>query len=275
MSNPVVVIPIYKQDLTEMEMNSLKQCFRILGSYSVVFVCAKSQDITFYQNILTEQNYSAFFKRFPDKYFRDVNCYSKLLLNKAFYEQFTEYEYMLIYQLDAWVFEDKLEYWCSQNYDYIGAPWFEGYDIANENSSMLPVAGNGGFSLRKIASILKILNTDFKAPKSLKYIYDHSSKKTKLSKILNIPIYLCRFIFQKELYFPLWQITNMYEDVVFARYGQMAYCKFKLAPPEIALKFSFETQPMRLYEMNNNQLPFGCHAFEKYDFNFWKQFINL
>ena len=35
---------------------------------------------------------------------------------------FLEYQYMLIYQLDAFVFEDKLDYFCELGYDYIGIP---------------------------------------------------------------------------------------------------------------------------------------------------------
>lgn len=30
----------------------------------------------------------------------------------------------MIYQLDAWVFNDELSSWCSLGYDYIGAPFF-------------------------------------------------------------------------------------------------------------------------------------------------------
>lgn len=48
---------------------------------------------------------------------------------------------------------------------------------------------------------------------------------------------------------------------------------FNIAPVEIALKFSFETTPKQLYKRNNEQLPFGCHAWEKYDPEFWKPFI--
>lgn len=274
MKKCVIIIPIYKKILTIAEQQSLEQCIKILGNYPIRFICPNSLDIINYENFIKLTPCDFSFTRFDDKYFKNIKSYSKLLLNKNFYEHFTDYEFMLIYQLDAWVFEDKLDYWCSQNYDYIGAPWFEGYDMADSKSKLMSIAGNGGFSLRKISSILKVLNKDYRNPRSFKYIYEHSSKRRKISKILNIPIYLFRCIFQMAWYFPLWGITELYEDIVFARYGQKAYKDFRLAPPEVALQFSFETQPHRLFEMNNNQLPFGCHAFEKYNFDFWKQFIN-
>lgn len=275
MNRCAIVIPIYKNQTLNIEELSLKQCSNILGKYPIIFVTSESLDTSYYENFCNLNNIQFNVQRFNDKYFESVISYSKLLLNKKFYKCFVDYEFMLIYQLDAWVFEDKLEYWCNQNYDYIGAPWFEDYDLADEKSLLLPLAGNGGFSLRKVSSILKVLNTDYRNPKSFKYIYEHSSKRRLISKIINTPIYLFRYVFQVAHLFPLWRITELYEDITFARYGEKAYSDFKLAPPEVALQFSFETQPKRLYEMNNNQLPFGCHAFEKYDFKFWKQFINV
>lgn len=271
----VIVVPIYQNKISDSEQKSLLQCFKILGKYPVRFVCPKNFDISLYEQLLQGNNYDFSFERFDDKYFKSVPSYSKLMLTKNFYKRFTEYEFMLIYQLDAWVFNDELEYWCNQNYDYIGAPWFEGYDTANNNSNLLPIAGNGGFSLRKISSILKVLNVNLKRPKSFKNIYDACSKRKKISKILNIPVYFLKFISQKELFLPVWKTTKLYEDIAYVEFAQKAWNDFRLAPPEVALQFSFETQPKRLYEMNNNKLPFGCHAWKKYEPEFWKEFIKF
>ncbi len=43
------------------------------------------------------------------------------MMDNTFYKQFLNYEYILIYQLDAFVFKDELNY-CSQGIDYVGAP---------------------------------------------------------------------------------------------------------------------------------------------------------
>jgi len=40
-----------------------------------------------------------------------------------------------------------------------------------------------------------------------------------------------------------------------------------------ALGFAFENVPEELYKLNNDQLPFGCHAYEKYSPEFWAKFI--
>jgi len=44
------------------------------------------------------------------------------MMSPAFYDAFKAFDYILIYQLDAFVFRDELEYFCSLGYDYIGAP---------------------------------------------------------------------------------------------------------------------------------------------------------
>lgn len=275
MEKVIIVIPIYKSELSWVEKASLHQCIKILGQFPIKFVCPKNLEVTHYEEMLQDKTCNFSFEKFDNKYFKSVADYSKLLLDKIFYQRFADYEFMLIYQLDAWVFENKLEYWCDKNYDYIGAPWFEGLDEANGNSPMMPVAGNGGFSLRKIPSVLKVLSINYKEPQSFSQIYNKNKKKNKFIKLLCYPLYLIKYLFQPQHFSPVWKTTKMYEDYSISIYGPMVYDDFKTAPPEIALQFSFEAQPKRLYELNNKTLPFGCHAFEKYDYEFWKSFIQI
>ena len=71
------------------------------------------------------------------------------MLSSEFYRRFSKFEYILIYQLDAFVFKDQLNYWCKKGYDYIGAPWFEGFHLTKTGVNIIGV-GNGGFSLRRV-----------------------------------------------------------------------------------------------------------------------------
>lgn len=86
---------------------------------------------------------------FHENYFKSIDGYNKLMLSPSFYKAFSNYEYILIYQLDAWVFKDELQHWCNQKYDYIGAPIYQ-------NNKLIGI-GNGGFSLRKVDYCLKVL----------------------------------------------------------------------------------------------------------------------
>ena len=63
----------------------------------------------------------------------------------------------MIYHPDALVFSDQLEYWCGQDFDYIGAPWVVHKDAPYAGQSAHEgKVGNGGFALIKIESFLKV-----------------------------------------------------------------------------------------------------------------------
>ena len=169
-----VVIPIYKTELLDFEIKSLNQCVKILGHHSIVFVQPESLDAS---SINFEGRISS--EKFPDHYFKSVFGYNRLMLTDSFYERFVHSKYILIYQLDAYVFKDELLYWCSKDYDYIGAPWIASPDKGikkllslfdskkkKERSKIFYKVGNGGFSLRKVSS--HIANS--KKMKSLKEI---------------------------------------------------------------------------------------------------------
>lgn len=46
-----------------------------------------------------------------------------------------------------------------------------------------------------------------------------------------------------------------------------------MAPKETALRFSIEEPAEDLFALNQKQLPFGCHAWIKWSFYFWRPFI--
>lgn len=115
----VVVIPIYKATLTQYEEMSLNQCVKVLANYSLVVIKPTSLDI----NELLSQYSLLKVENFPDDCFSNLRAYNKLVLSEDFYQRFVDYQYMLIFQLDAYVFRDELLDWAKRGYDYIGAPW--------------------------------------------------------------------------------------------------------------------------------------------------------
>lgn len=191
-------------------------------------------------------------------------------INPYLYRFFNNFKYLLFYELDAFVFHDSLIKWCNEGYDYIGAPWFEGYNKANKNSNFLGV-GNGGFSLRNTERCLEIANKTYSLY-NIKKIYDilrlyYFVPFSKLIHKFNI----LNKTGEKEIIAILNAITKN-EDYFWGFYAAKVN-NFNVAPFEVALRFSFETNPSLLYEMNDKRLPFGCHAWEKYEPEFWKQFI--
>src|SRR5690606_21588852 len=230
-----IIIPIYKINLSETEQMSLNQCVKILGDFEIVFVQPEKLDsssINFGGKIRTEL--------FPNHYFETVYGYNSLMLSEDFYQRFLDFKYMLIYQLDAFVFKNELKSWCDKGYDYIGAPW-----IASPNTTLKKIlglfdskrkkergkiffkVGNGGFSLRNIAKSYKIAH-------DMKIDIETNLKRDKND------FYIMEDIF--------WSITVPKQ-----------YSDFNIPEYKEALNFAMDRKPDLAIKINNNKLPFGCH----------------
>lgn len=156
MQEVVVVIPVYQQELKWYEQISLDRCLEVLGRYPVVFLCPDGL-------VFDYGGASRDIPRvtFPEPYFVDVMGYNRLMLSVCFYERFCDYKKILIYQLDALVFSDRLQEFCALDYDFIGAPWVLGLgrqQLPNRSGGLAHV-GNGGFSLRDTKACLQLLRT--------------------------------------------------------------------------------------------------------------------
>jgi len=261
----VITIPIYKETLTATEKASFKQIFATLLKHHICLFTFRELDLSEYKKVAEGCKYEVIY--FEKKYFSNIAGYNKLLCNTLFYKTFSMFKYLLIYQLDAWVFSDDLTAWCSLDYDYVGAPWFSSDKPASGLPHFLGI-GNGGFSLRKIKSHLKILN--------------------RFSYIISPAYLLNRFIseinfttFKKLLYgvsfdnntHHLLGKNNLYEDVF---WGQVIkkHKWFKAPDMLTASRFSMESNAEKLYQING-RLPFGCHAWGTYDPDFWSTHIIL
>jgi hypothetical protein len=185
------------------------------------------------------------------------------------YRSFAEYSHLLIAQTDALVISDRLEGWCEQGYSYIGAPWFVGGSYPRRPLQFLGV-GNGGFSLRRIDDFLSVLSTPRHIPNFIKSTarghrgFENLFRRLKHERIL-------AYNFE-----PFFASSN--EDFFWGMLVPAACSFFRVPKPEDAVGFAFDAEPRHLYELNGNRLPFGCHAWERYDRAFWKEqlpFLNF
>jgi hypothetical protein len=195
-------------------------------------------------------------------------------MSKQFYRRFLNYKYILIYQLDAFVFRDELEYWCSLDFDYIGAPWFDDITLSLSEQKLYGV-GNGGLSLRKVQSHYRTLRY-YGVHFFLKSLYESRTqylllKGSLFRRVLHLMgAYLSRILFIPSKKF---KQVKLNEDKYWCLVVPKLNRKFRLAPIEVGIRFAFEENPRILYEMNNQELPFGCHAWNKCDQDFWQKFI--
>ncbi len=249
-----IVVPLYKDKLTNIEKKSLNMLTHYLDKFDIYYITHCE-----YEYI----NKGSKIIHFPKSYFKSTHSYSQLLMNKIFYSSFESYKYILIYQLDCLVFSKDLLKWCDLGYDYIGAPLFKKKNNPNSGFSRV---GNGGLSLRKVDSFLKVLSIQ-KPPNWLKLLSTSLPDRPFWDIKKKMSVY-------KDVRHGIDWYTKHYslnEDLFWSDRAKLFYPDFNIAPIEVGLKFAFEAHPRYCYKKNNFQLPFGAHAWGKWDKEFWEK----
>ncbi len=260
MTRPVcIIVPVYRTDLVPSEWLSLERCVSILGSHPIILAAPDTIDITplcsRFPRLLQET--------FPAGYFASIKDYNRLLLADEFYARFAGYEYMLIHQLDAFVFSDQLLSWCARGYDYVGAPWIPNGTIpgalkllkaavrrryfrltsrqyrsreGDHHGQQHYAAGNGGFSLRRIATMREVLQQ----------MPDRAEPYRRGTR------------------------TPWAEDVFFCVEANRYRQHVRIPGFRESLQFSWETFPTVAARYCSSPLPFGCHAWDRLHRDDWR-----
>lgn len=254
----IVLFPVYKP-LEANDKIAITQAIEMTQGIDKAFIIP--------ENFVIDESFAGFtdipVERFQDCFFAGISGYNRLMLDVDFYKRFSDYKYMLIHQTDAFLFKPDLQYWCGKNYDYIGAPWLRPHKIkkAKLYAFVLTVCpwiyssrkkrrikrhnnvGNGGLSLRKIDTFIKILESA-----KAQTIVDTYMEKQVSDTLYN-------------------------EDIFWSFEGPLLYKKFKKPDWREAIYFSLEAHPAFAYGLMDKQLPFGCHAALALNAEFWKNHI--
>jgi len=273
LSKVAVVVPMYRDGLDSDEKISQRQLFHFLAKFDKYLVVPESLKVDLDGFAI---------KRFRNEFFNNTVTYSALLLSREFYEAFSNYSFILIYQLDALVLSDQLMEWCEAGWDYIGAPWIRSADADFVDA---PTVGNGGFSLRKVESFLRVINSEHFDAELQRYqgaLNGEEVPRPPAARSLTIPERVGGRIARlasrgataptprSSESSPFYGIN---EDYFWSFKATKYWPDFRIAPVADALRFSFEVEPRRCYALNHFQLPFGCHAWNRYDRKFWEPFL--
>lgn len=233
-----IIVPVYKSTASPLELRSLEQAVSVLNSYPIFFIAPGGLDVALYLNVAP----MAQVIRLPPHHFESIAAYSRLLLCQDFYEIFAQWRYILIYQLDAWVFRDELAEWCHRGYAYIGAPWYgvrtigAGCRISRGvgtrmllHGRLRNLVGNGGLSLRHVRLHREVL--------------------------INYPTVASSWT------------TN--EDGFWSIFAPFCGARFPVPHWKEAAHFALEVAPRSVSKRAGVILPFGCHAWERYDKHYW------
>lgn len=229
--NCAIGVPVYREWMTPLERLCLVR-LRHFFRNDVFLIAPEGLCLDAYLNGWPELRC----ERFDPAYFGSVLSYNKLMLEPQLYRRFQSYEWLLIHQLDAFLFHGGLESFCEMPFDYFGAPWVPGQLVHPfiHKGYLLKLfgtrvsVGNGGLSLRRLRPTLELLAAPHAKPQR-------------------------------------WEAN---EDGFFAYWGKKGR-KFRSCPLEVAARFAFEAKPEALYALNGNTLPLGCHGLPKYSQKFY------
>jgi hypothetical protein len=263
-----IVTPLYRFPLTADEQISIRHLRLHLGQFDRYIIGPETLPPEFSDFRL---------QRFPRRFFESTNSYSKLLVAKEFYRAFARYQYILIYQTDCLVFSNELEQWCRAGWDYVGAPWFRNFEP--DPAGGFWAVGNGGLSLRKVSSALAVLCSTRRTVDDPKERGEQTQRFKSMPQLRRLLISLRTFLFRcgyhNNLRWLLRQLeANPYnEDLFWAFHAQKLVSPYRIPTPQEAVAFSFEMAPRFCFQQNSERLPFGCHAWPKYDREFWEPYL--
>lgn len=237
MEKVVIVIPVYKCFLDDFEKYSLDRSLASLsGTRNIFFIAPSALNHDYYSDRYPDIP----FIFFNENYFESIAGYNRLLLSSMFYQRFDGYEFLLILQTDAIILRDDLDYWCNTPFDYVGAPWPDGYELfvnagrfeGNNGKRVKVHVGNGGLSLRRVKKCLSLL-AEFE---EIKQVFEN---------------------------------TGSSEDLFFSVMGALSG-DFVIPNEITASRFSVELKPSYYFDVNGGNLPMGGHAWWKYEIEFWQ-----
>ena len=226
MTNVVVLVPIYKEQLDASEIRALDSSVHQLKGRELRFVGPDGLAAGFYA-----QRYLATpLDRFPAPGFASIEEYNRLLLSQAFYARYEHFAFMLILQTDAIVFRDELDFWCVQPFDYVDAPWPKPFEInlqtgrfdGGAGKCARVLVGNGGLRLRRIAKCRQLLQ---EFPAELQVFVQIGSRK----------------------------------DLFFSVMGSLSG-DFVMPNEVTASRFAMEGLPSHYFKINGGHLPMSAHA---------------
>ena len=261
-----VVVPTHKESLIGQEEIALINNLKTLRKWPCTICLPFGVSKDYYINLAIKHNLEVSVINLPEGYLGSIEKYNKLLLSSVFYEMFKDSKYILITQVDVWIFRDELQYWIDKEYDYIGAPLFlpQNRQSKKLNKLMLPYGGNGGLSLRNVEKTLELTQT----PK-------RRFSRRKVLIAMRFLIHYQNWNFFKIFFYSLNQLWHdpkafrekhqIYEDVMFSVFYAIYSRTYRVAPAKVSLGFSIEVHSSDyLDSFFRFTSPFGLHGYDKY-----------
>jgi len=110
----VVVVPVWRAELAWNEEISLAQIAKVFAQEDVVFLLPKGLFVPWLGSMLRAHG-NMREERVPAAWMDSFASYNRMMMTPAFYARFRRYVFLLICQLDAFPFSDRLPRLGSRN----------------------------------------------------------------------------------------------------------------------------------------------------------------
>ncbi|MBO9506224.1 DUF5672 family protein [Thalassospira sp. A3_1] len=264
-SRLVVVVPTHLEELNDDLAVVLLHNATKLKAYPLEVVLPETCSPSWYEEFFAKHGINGKVRLVEAGYFGSPEAVNKMGTDPNFYRMYREFEYLLICHLDAWIFQNRLDEWMAEGYDFVGAPLFLP-EKGKEHfvKRMAPFGFNGGLSLRRVDTCIHILE-NFQAGRSFEHI----------TRAVWFFVRNGRWKFVKILYSLLrelsqdWRGTcekyNIYEDIFFTVIAPLCGNRIHLPERHVAMKFCGEVNyPLLQKEFLLLNPPVGIHGYDKY-----------
>jgi len=258
----IVLVPTHLERLDEDLAANLQHNATELADYTLEVILPETCSTLWYEAFFAKSAISCTVRLVAAHYFGSPAAVNKMGTDPEFYRLYRNFEYILICHLDA---RDRLKFWMNTGYDFIGAPLFlPPSGRTHFLQRMAPFGCNGGLSLRRVDSCLRVLET-FKAGVGLR----------RCCQALWFLAQNRRWRFIRVLFWLLcelahdWRGTcqkyNIYEDVFFTVIAPLCGVPIDIPPSKIALTFACEVNyALMQKEVLRLVPPLGIHGYDKY-----------
>jgi uncharacterized protein DUF5672 len=265
-----IIVPVADRDrfLAEEEL-SLRHLTHYLGAYDKYLLVPAGREIR-------RDGFSTL--TIPRTFVGSPAAHGNMMMWRPLYRHFRRYEYLFLYHLDSLVFSGDLLTWCHAGYDYIGAPWLPCPETPWVTEAGV---GNGGCTLFRVPSIRHVLRVRHRR-EPLTWVLDCLERNMpRLTPIYSVIDRVHRRWPRALLERVLAHRARALDPATYGTASDQFWSiqarryvpSFRVASVDEALGFAFEAAPRECFERNGRRLPFGCHAWEKFDRAFWEPFL--
>jgi hypothetical protein len=262
------VVPLStRPSLSADEQTSLRHLEHFLGRYDKYLVAPQGSPVRLDGFVMRE---------FPRKFFGSLAAINNLWYSPDLFAAFSDYKFIFYYHLDSLVLSDQLDEWCAADLDYIGPPWI---NCPDSPWVTRPRVGNGGFVLVKVESALRVLYNRYAIHPSTYWLDMAARNSRSLAPLVKALALTQRYgpgFHFTERVLKAWEVRQnpglygLNSDYFWSDRAIEYLPEFKVASLDQGLRFGFEVAPRMCLEMNGGRMPFGCHAWPRYDRGFWE-----